>query len=46
MPLHTLLIVGGSWVVLLLLTVWFYRRTRDGDGRPSRELPTQRERDE
>lgn len=26
MPLHTLLIVGGSWVILLLLTIWSYRR--------------------
>jgi hypothetical protein len=26
MPLHTILIVGGSWVILLILTVWNYRR--------------------
>ena len=29
MPLHTILIVGGSWVILLILTIWYYRRTRD-----------------
>ncbi len=33
MPLHTVLIVCGSWVVLLVLTVWNYRRDRGkGDG--------------
>lgn len=32
MPLHTLLIVGGSWILLLILTVWNYRRQgRRGD---------------
>jgi uncharacterized protein (TIGR03382 family) len=32
MPLHTILIVGGSWVLLLVLTVWYSRRRRDEDG--------------
>jgi hypothetical protein len=31
MPLHTILIVGGSWVVILLLTLWRVRTWRDGD---------------
>ncbi len=31
MPLHTLLIVGGSWVLLLILTVWNYRRGSSKD---------------
>jgi hypothetical protein len=33
LPLHTILIVAGSWIVLLLLTIWNYRRQngRDGD---------------
>jgi len=31
MPLHTILIVGGSWILLLVLTVWNYRRHRDSD---------------
>jgi hypothetical protein len=31
MPLHTLLIVGGSWILLLVLTVWSYRRHSDGE---------------
>ena len=31
MPLHTILIVGGSWVILLILTVWNYRR-QGGNG--------------
>jgi len=32
MPLHTMLIVGGSWVILLILTIWNYRRQSRGDG--------------
>jgi hypothetical protein len=31
MPLHTILIVGGSWVILLVLTIWSYRRSSRGD---------------
>jgi hypothetical protein len=31
-PLHTVLIVGGSWILLLVLAVWNYRRQRDEDG--------------
>jgi hypothetical protein len=31
MPIHTLLIVGGSWVLLLILTIWSYRRGASGD---------------
>jgi len=30
-PLHTILIVGGSWVILLALTIWNYRRHSGGD---------------
>lgn len=30
MPLHTLLIVGGSWVVILILTVWRVRTWKSG----------------
>jgi len=26
-PFSTILVVGGSWVVLLALTVWWYRRS-------------------
>jgi len=29
MPLSTILLVWGSWVALLALTIWRYRRTRD-----------------
>ena len=32
MPLHTILIVGGSWVILLLLTIWTYRKRSKDDG--------------
>jgi hypothetical protein len=32
LPLHTILIVGGAWVILLVLTVWNYRRHRNGNG--------------
>jgi hypothetical protein len=31
-PLLTILIVGGSWVILLILTIWNYKRQRDQDG--------------
>lgn len=24
MPLHSILIIAGSWVILLILTVWKY----------------------
>jgi|GEM_PF-4629387 len=27
MPFLTVLIVGGSWVILLALTIWSYRRS-------------------
>ena len=34
MPLHTVLIVAGSWIALLALVVWNYRRhSREGDDR-------------
>ena len=32
MPLHTILIVGGSWVILLALTIWTYSRRSGEDG--------------
>lgn len=32
MPLHTILIVGGSWVILLLLTIWTYGKHTKDDG--------------
>ena len=32
MPLHTILIVGGAWVILLALTIWNYRRRNGRDG--------------
>jgi hypothetical protein len=32
LPLHTILIVGGSWVVLLILTIWTYRKKSEEDG--------------
>jgi len=32
MPLHTILIVGGAWVILLVLTIWNYRRRDGGEG--------------
>ena len=32
MPLGTVLIVWGSWVLLLALTIWTYRKGSDGDG--------------
>lgn len=32
MPLHTILIVGGAWVILLALTIWSYRRGGGEDG--------------
>ena len=32
MPLQTILIVGGSWVALLALTIWNYRRGAQRDG--------------
>jgi len=33
LPLHTILIVAGAWVILLALTIWNYRRQsgRNGD---------------
>lgn len=31
MPLHTVLIVAGSWVGLLVLVIWNYRRHRRED---------------
>jgi hypothetical protein len=33
MPLHTIVIVGGTWLILLGLTIWNYRRRarRNGD---------------
>jgi hypothetical protein len=31
-PVHTILIVGGSWVILLALTIWNYRRRDGGNG--------------
>ena len=31
MPLHTIVIVWGTWLILLGLTIWSYRRRRDGD---------------
>jgi hypothetical protein len=30
MPIHTLLIVGGSWILLLILTIWRISRWKNG----------------
>ena len=32
MPTHTLLIVGGSWLLLALMTTVYLVRTRGADG--------------
>jgi hypothetical protein len=29
MPLHTILIVSGSWILLLVLLVWKYKTWQD-----------------
>lgn len=30
MPLHTILIIAGSWIVLLILTAWKYATWKKG----------------
>jgi hypothetical protein len=32
MPVSTIIIVWGTWLALLVLTVWSYRRGDDGSG--------------
>ncbi len=30
MPLHSILVIAGSWIILLILTVWKYKTWKRG----------------